>query len=210
VYLLRKANSTSQRYSDPNAGRMQAMTNREEPQDRDELDIEEIENIPAPRKLRSRPREITQIDHEEVNDRPSPMPRSISTTPTNDRNSERIRGGKKLQIAILGILAILLLSDLFIIYQISSLNSRLKDMDSDISKLTNMSYKIPINLNGQRENLSDSEKSNSSAPISSDPNRSTKFTLVGNRIYGKKIVNNPKVTDHQLFLAFGDHRYALK
>jgi hypothetical protein len=143
------------------------MANPEEPQDRGGLDIEEIESNEAPRRLRSRPEEITRIDHEEVDESPPPRPRSIRTTPSGGRNSRSIANRMNLEIAILGVVGILLLSNLLMIYQISSINNSLRVMNSNISELIDRSDNILKDLNGLNENLSDFRKSISSIPISS-------------------------------------------
>jgi hypothetical protein len=135
------------------------MANREEPQDIEGLDIEEIENGHTSKNLRSRPREIIRIGHEEVDDSPPPRPRSTRTTPSGGRDSGGIKDNKNLSIAVLSILGILMLSNLFLVYQISSLNSRINDMNSNISELTNISDNILRDLNGLKENLNQTPKS---------------------------------------------------
>lgn len=128
------------------------MANREETQDSEGLDLEEIESSPAPRRLRSRPKDLIQIDSEEVEDNPPPRARPMIATSSGGGDA---RDSKKLQLAVLGILGVLLLSNLIVIYQISSVNNKIDKISSNLSQFMNGSLSITKDLKG---NLTDSEK----------------------------------------------------
>jgi hypothetical protein len=140
------------------------MNDREDIQDRSEseLDIEEIDNSTTTRRLRSRPSELTQIDREEGNETSPPRPRSERTLPSRGRNHGGIKDNKILQIAALTIVGILMLSNLILIYEISSVSNKQKDMSSNISLLINKSNDIINNFSSLKEKISKSNMDNSS------------------------------------------------
>jgi hypothetical protein len=139
------------------------MRDREDIQDRSEyeLDIEEIDNSSAPKRLRSRPRELTQIDREEGNETPPLRPKSERTAPSGS-GSRNGKDDKILQIAALIIMGILLLSNLLLIHQINSISNRQIDMDSNISLLINKNGYILNNLSNLKEKMGRSNIDSSS------------------------------------------------
>ncbi|HNY34886.1 MAG TPA: hypothetical protein PKK68_09545, partial [Methanothrix soehngenii] len=64
------------------------MRDREDIQDRpeSELDIEEVDNSSAPKRLRSRPRELKELDREEGSECPPPKPNSERIVPSRGMN----------------------------------------------------------------------------------------------------------------------------
>lgn len=149
------------------------MRNRENIQDRSEseLDIEEIDNSSAPRRLKSRPRELTKIDQEEGNETPSSRQGSGRTVPSRSRNNSAKMDDKIFQIAVVIILGILLCSNLLLIYQISSISHKQRDMGSNISLLINKSHDISNDFSSLKNIMSNS-KMNSYALNNSDANHS--------------------------------------
>lgn len=167
------------------------MSNLGDPKDEEDLDIEEIESSPAPKRLKSRPEELTQIGREEADSSPPPSQRSSKGTSSVNRENNkvkenRVKNKSNPQLVVVGVLAILILFDVFIIYQISSLNNRLDDINSDISKLTNGSASLLKDMEYLNNNLGDYRKSSYIIPtdfsiqhLDSIP----KFTTIESRIW---------------------------
>jgi hypothetical protein len=139
------------------------MRDREEIQDRSEseLDIEEIDNSSAPKRLRSRPRELTQIDREEGYETPPLRPKSERTAPSEGGSRNGIKEDKILQIAALIIMGILLLSNILIIHQINAISNRQRDIESNISLLINKNSYVLNNLSNLKEKMSRSNMDSS-------------------------------------------------